>query len=179
MTDSLFAGVQIKTRRFLLRSLRVEDVSERYLAWFSGAGATHIVASPRSVNDLRAFVAERACRPDVLFLGIFEEQGLHIGNVKYEPVDRSAGEAVMGIFVGDPAWQGQGVGPEVIAASGAWLRDCHGIARLVLGVARDNQRAIRAYKKLGFSRASTDQIPRHPNVDAMVLDTRYLHNVYS
>lgn len=175
MTKSPFAAVRIKTRRFLLRSLRTEDVNERYLTWFSGAGATHITASPRSVDDLRSFVAERAGRPDVLFLGIFEDQGLHIGNVKYEPVDVAAAEAVMGIFVGDPAWQGQGVGPEVIAASGAWLRDCHGIARLLLGVARDNPRAIRAYEKLGFSRASTERIPLHPHINAMVLDTRYLH----
>lgn len=153
----------IDTPRFHLRPLREDDVTERYLEWFEDATARkHITAAAQTntLDDLRAYIAARRGRADVLFLGIFgRTSGLHIGNIKYEPVDDRARFAVMGILIGDPAYRGTGAGPEVIAASAWWLEANRGIHEIVLGVHRNNDAAIRAYERVGFVVAGTPHLP--------------------
>jgi ribosomal-protein-alanine N-acetyltransferase len=147
-------SVRIDTDRFVMRELSERDVTQRYLDWFSDSETkTYISSAPTTKNlvDLRRYVAERMGRADVLFLGIFDKaSGLHIGNVKYEPVDATLRYAVMGILVGDAAFRGKSVAAEVLRASGLWLKEHRNIDQIVLGVDRDNTGAIRAYEKVGF-----------------------------
>lgn len=143
----------ISTTRFLLRPLTVADVSERYLSWLLEGRTQRFISGARGDNnmdELRAYVAQRETRDDVLFLGIFTHDGTHIGNIKYEPIDRASAVAVVGILIGESAWRGHGVAGEVMSASAYWLRDNRGIHTIVLGVDRDNRPGIRAYEKLGF-----------------------------
>lgn len=153
---------EIVTPRFVLRDLREEDITPRYLEWFTDPAAQkHIAAAAgtHTLSQLRAYLAERTGRPDVLFLGIFDRTtGAHVGNVKYEPVDAAQGYAVMGILIGDPAYRGKGVAGEVIGASGRWLRASAGITDIVLGVQRDNAAAIQAYQRAGFVVEPTPRI---------------------
>ncbi len=48
--------------------------------------------------------------------------------------------------------QAQGIGPEAIHLIARWLIEGRGHHRLTIDPATDNQRAIRAYEKLGFRR---------------------------
>ena len=157
---------EIATPRFILRDLRQEDITDRYLEWFvDPAAQQHITAaaSTRTLAQLRDYLAERIGRRDVLFLGIFDKTtGAHIGNVKYEPVDAAQGHAVMGILIGDAGYRGKGVAGEVIAASARWLQAHEGIREIVLGVHRDNAAAIQAYERVGFV---VEPIPRLPVTD--------------
>jgi RimJ/RimL family protein N-acetyltransferase len=170
-------GVRIETPRFFLRSLVAEDATERYATWLAEASAQRFIAAARGAPDLEAlkgYIVQRIGRPDVLFLGIFlRENALHIGNIKYEPVDAEQGYAVMGILIGDPDWRGKGVATEVIEASALWLQANRGIAEIVLGVARDNAAAIRAYLSAGFQMEKTDRITMDPQVNLSMV--RRLH----
>lgn len=156
--------IEIRTERFRLRELQVEDATERYLGWLrDGSTSRHIVAAADTadLDRLRSYVRERAGRADVLFLGIFEAvTGLHIGNIKYEPVDSELGYAIMGILIGDTAYHGKGVAGEVLAASARWLQANRGIGEIVLGVSPDNTAAIRAYEKAGFVVAPSPHIAK-------------------
>lgn len=161
----------IATARFRLRPLRPEDASERYSRWLDGDGARAIEASraPHGVAQLQDYIRARTGRPDVLFLGIFaRDDGSHVGNVKYEPVDEARGFAVMGILVGEAGWRGRGVAAEVIEASARWLHANRGVREIVLGVEQDHASAIRAYEKLGFRIENTDRIPAKAGALAMV-----------
>lgn len=153
---------EILTPRFVLRDLRQEDITPRYLEWFSDPAARkHIAAAAdtQTLPRLREYLAARTGRADVLFLGIFDRAtGVHVGNIKYEPIDAARGYAIMGILVGDPAYRGKGVAGEVIAASGRWLRASAGITDIVLGVHRDNDAAIQAYQRAGFVVEPTPRI---------------------
>ncbi len=155
--------VSIDTDRFLLRPLTVSDATDRYLSWFDDDQvALYIKASHQrqSVASLATFIQEREQRPDVLFLAIIvREAGEHIGNIKYEPIDRQAGYAVMGILIGEGAWRGKGVAGEVIRASANWLNRTLGIKRILLGVARENTMAINAYRRMGFVEGGYQVIP--------------------
>jgi RimJ/RimL family protein N-acetyltransferase len=165
--------VTLETARFHLRSLTVDDVSERYRSWFNADTARMGIASARhtpSLQELRDFIAARADRPDVVFLGIFaKESGEHIGNIKYEPIDRERRYAVMGILVGEKPWWGKGVTAEVLRATASWLAEQCGTQEIVLGVMKDNLLARRSYEKVGFRARPTDRIRIDPRIhDAMV-----------
>jgi RimJ/RimL family protein N-acetyltransferase len=156
-------SLQIQTERFILRPLAVTDVSERYLGWLGDVTAKRYItaaATTQALADLERYVGERAGRDDVVFLGIFTKGGSHIGNIKYEPVDSTAGFAIMGVLIGDPDYRGKGVTSEVLKASAEWLREHRAVTQIVLGVSADNHAAIRAYEKAGFVVASTPYIPK-------------------
>jgi len=141
----------------------VGDVSDRYAGWLRDQAALQFINAAASQPDLvalRQYVSERSGREDVVFLGIYDRStGLHLGNVKYEPIDSELGYAIMGILIGEPDWRGKGVAGEVLLASGEWLRQHRNIRQIVLGVSRTNTAAVYAYEKAGFVEESTAFIP--------------------
>ena len=153
--------------RFRLRELTEADISERYVCWFSDPDAQRYIVTSKqapTAASLREYVRQRANRSDVLFLGIFDKAtGLHIGNVKYEPVDSAQGYAVMGILIGEPGFRGKGVAREVLSASGQWLKLHRGIKQVLLAVNRDHLGAIRAYEKAGFLKVTSKHITQQDN----------------
>lgn len=154
----------ISTDRFHLRELTADDVTQRYLQWFRNADAKKFIAasaSTQELSDLRDYVLTRIGRPDILFLGIFDKaNGAHIGNIKYEPVDRVAGVAVMGILIGDASYRGKRVATEVLRATAFWLEANCGITKVALTVHAGNISAIRAYRAVGYKVAQSPHTAR-------------------
>lgn len=147
-------ALRIETSRFFLRPLEPADATERYASWFLDAEVKRYIAGAQvtpTVGDLRRYIEARAGKADVLFLGVFtKDGGTHIGNIKFEPVDRAASRAVLGIMIGDASWRGRGAALEVIVDVNAWLAKNWGIREIVLGVERAHAAAVRAYEKAGF-----------------------------
>ena len=168
-------SVIIITSRIILRSLVEADVSERYLGWFINTNSTKdfIVATPKmkKLSDLLFYIQERVNRKDVVFLGMFDrDNGLHIGNIKYEPINFEAGYAVMGILIGDPEYRGKGIATEVLMASAEWLKQNLSIKKILLGVEGDHETAIKAYLKAGFKmEESPFIINSDPTIKTMAL----------
>ncbi len=156
--------VNIITERFLLRELLERDATERYLNWFDDSETKKFITSAsttHSLSVLRQYILQRIGRNDILFLGIFENKsGLHIGNIKYEPVNTDLGFAIMGIMIGDLEYRGKGVGTEVLIASAQWLKVNRNINQILLGVSKNNPVAIRSYEKAGFLIEDTPYLPR-------------------
>ncbi len=152
----------IQTARFILRPLTPDDASERYSRWLDDEQARRFIVGSRAPHDpmaLRAYIAERCGRTDVLFLGIFTQDGsCHIGNIKFEPVDELAGYAVVGVLIGEPAWRRKGATVEALEASIAWLAEHRGVREVVLGVEREHVAAIHAYTRAGFAIEATSRI---------------------
>jgi len=157
--------VEMNSERLLLRELTEDDVTDRYLGWLrDGDAMKFITAASRTkgMQDLKEYVCQRIGRDDVLFLGIFDkESGLHIGNIKYEPVDPAEGYAVMGILIGDPGCRGKGVGTDALVTSAKWLKEHRGIRQIVLGVYEDNVAGVKSYEKAGFVVADTPYIEKY------------------
>ena len=122
----------------MLRDLGPSDVTERYLEWLGEPEAQkNITATTASLSALMQYVVERTGRTDVLFLGIFDAlNGVHIGNIKYEPVNSALGYAIVGVLIGDVAYRGRGVATEVLRASTAWLKANRQIHQFLLGLRR-------------------------------------------
>jgi ribosomal-protein-alanine N-acetyltransferase len=167
-----FFNAEISTNRFTLKLLNLGDVTQRYADWLNNSSTNQYISSRLSLKELKSYVAERCNRDDVLFLGIFNKvDGLHIGNIKYEPVNTQQSYAVMGILIGDAAWRGKGVACEVILASASWLHRNKSINHIILGVNKSNAAAIRAYQKIGFIEKSSNYLPDQETENTtMILD---------
>lgn len=167
-----FFNAEISTNRFTLKPLNLSDVTQRYADWLNNSSTNQYISSRLSLKELKSYVAERCNRHDVLFLGIFNKvDGLHIGNIKYEPVDTQQSYAVIGILIGDAAWRGKGVASEVILASASWLHKNKSINHIILGVNKSNAAAIRAYQKIGFIEKSSKYLPDQETENTtMILD---------
>ncbi len=174
------AYVLILTNRFILKPLTLSDVTDRYAGWLNDPSTSQFISVKLARANLEKYVGERLNREDILFLGIFNKiDGLHIGNIKYEPIDSQKGFAVMGILIGEAFWRGKSVASEVILASAFWLNENKKINQIVLGVSNLNFAAIRAYQKIGFIEKSFENFPNIYNKNiTMILDMKSLLRAY-
>jgi len=96
---------------------------------------------------------------------------LHIGNIKFEPVNSEIGYTIMGIFIGDFEYRGKGGLKKVLSASTQWLKAPRNISHIWLAVEKVNTAAVRACEKVGFVIRDTKLIPKvSDNSLTMVLD---------
>lgn len=144
----------VETERFYLRCLKISDVSNRYLGWMNDKETMRYIVSgslTHTLDSLNKYVEAKSLKADCLFLGIFEKNSnLHIGNIKYEPIDMENKKAIMGVLVGEKSWRGKEVFSEILIASSNWLNVNLGITDIILGVDLTNINAIKAYEKTGF-----------------------------
>lgn len=151
---------KIETDRFFLRKLNAADATEKYLNWITDEFANKYIlnkASFFSLESLVEYIEEKNARDNVLFLGIFTNNNIHIGNIKYEPINVNAGFAVMGILIGDSEFRGVNAAGEVIKYTASYLKNVYSISKIVLGVERDNFSAIKAYERIGFTIDHSDR----------------------
>ena len=73
-----------------------------------------------------------------------------IGNIQYaEEADPDYRHAGIDLFL-DTAHQGQGFGPDAVRMIARYLFEVRGHHRLTIDPAASNERAIRAYRRVGF-----------------------------
>ena len=160
------SGIMIHTARFYLRPLVLQDVSNKYLDWFGDVDVMrYIEASSNRLDrsNLEDYVRYHINRRDTLFLGIFTKDAVHIGNIKYQPIDLQTRIATMGILVGEKEWRGRGVASEVIKSSAEWLKTKYKIMQIKLSVDPQNQAALNAYLKSGFKQYDFHEHIDRPN----------------
>ena len=88
-------------------------------------------------------------------MGIFTKlKHKHVGNIKYEPINRQNKSATLGIMIGDKKYRNKGIGFETIKISMDWLNKNYNIKKIKLGVDINNLQAIHLYKKLSFKISS-------------------------
>lgn len=116
-----------------------------------------VLADPTVAPWWGSFDAEKLRRdvlepPPEIASFVIEVEGSVAGFIQYreenEPDCRHAG---IDIAVGSP-WQGRGIGPEAIRVLARHLFEERGHHRLTIDPATANERAIRAYERVGFRR---------------------------
>jgi aminoglycoside 6'-N-acetyltransferase len=91
-----------------------------------------------------------AAQDEVVFA--IEHDGELIGSVQYyEETDPDYRHAGIDIFL-TSSRHGEGLGPETLRVLARYLFDERGHHRIVIDPAADNERAIRAYERVGFRR---------------------------
>ena len=75
--------VEVATKRFLLRQLTKDDISDKYLSWLKIEENPYIEYGKNhsTLEELKVYVSERKKKRDVLFLGIFTINKTHIDDI--------------------------------------------------------------------------------------------------
>ena len=97
--------------------------------------------------------AEAADRHDPdsgLYWYVIAEDDLDVGTVWIELLPAGS-EAVLGVFLGDAAYFGLGIGTAAIELAIAAFRRAYRQLPIVLRVRRSNARAIACYRRVGFT----------------------------
>lgn len=134
--------------------LEPEHVGAHYVGWLNDASMNRFLESRFAVHDeasVRAFVDACLANPDVLFLGVRHlAAGRHVGNVKLD-VSRVHGRAEVGILIGDPDVQGQGLATRAISVLCRIAGEQLGLRKLTAGCYASNKGSERAFTKAGFT----------------------------
>jgi len=97
-------------------------------------------------------IAELLDADDDTSILVLEVDGTVAGQIQFsEEMTPDYRHAGIDLFVGT-AWQGRGLGPASIRLVARYLFDVRGHHRLTIDPALANERAIRAYEKVGFRR---------------------------
>ena len=144
--------VHFKTKRFVIRNLKVSDVNISYLKWFKDKqNIKYIEFKPNNnLSSLKKNVKEQAFKKNTLFLGIFDNKKNHIGNIKFHNVYNGSSSCSLGILIGSNKWKNKGVGTEVIESCANYLFKVYKILNIYLGVYAKNKAAIKLFSRSGF-----------------------------
>jgi GNAT superfamily N-acetyltransferase len=139
-----------------VRALRLEMLADAPLAYLE----TIDEAAARPHAEFQARIAGNATGPDSgQFLA--EAEGRLVGQAgAFAPLGTYGVTLVYAVYV-TPDWRGRGVLGQLVDAVAAWSRES-GRSWLELEVVVGNDRAVRAYRRLGFR--DTGRRARHPTI---------------
>ena len=145
--------VELKTDRFVLRTLEPEDASERYLGWLNDPEVTRYLQArftDYSIDLLRQYIVSHDNVTRFLF-GIFTQDGLHIGNYSFR-VNKLHEKANIGVMVGDKEYWGKGVIIESRTAILDFAFDVLGLFKIKGAALSNNRAAVFNYQRQGWAR---------------------------
>jgi len=146
----------LTTSNYLLRPIDLRnDNLQNYLQWMRDVESNQYILGVNpsfTLDELKIYVAEKNSSASAVLLGIYtKDEGVHIGNVKLEPlVVGSTG--VLGILIGDKNMRGKGVGFEVITELLKYAFNTLSLDYISLGVHSNNLPAIHLYERIGFKK---------------------------
>lgn len=143
--------------RVTLRPFRVEDIPT-LRRWHDDGAVMQYWAQPQPLVVEHQFEADLAPGGRFTVFGecgyfcIVDETGRPIGRLDYEGLRPPHLSCELGIFIGEQDAWGAGYGPEAVVLALDWLFNQRGAHRVWLTTQVTNERAQRAYEKVGFVR---------------------------
>ena len=147
-------NIQIFSEKYYLSSLVKIDGLSNYLPWMTNTLENQFILSAKanySINELCTFIDVYNKYENTILLGIYDKaNNNHIGNIKYDNINKLDKSAYLGILIGQREYRRIGVARQIIPISMRWLREHFGIEDIFLGVDNRNIHALNLYQKLGF-----------------------------
>lgn len=141
-------------KKVYLRPLLREDLTENYLKWINDQEITSFMETgifPSTLENLTSFYESvQSSNKDVILAIIYKKTDKHIGNARLGPINWVHRKSYFGIMIGDKSIWGKGIGTEVTELILDYAFNRLNLNKVSLGVAVDNKKAIRSYKKAGF-----------------------------
>ncbi|HXG40329.1 MAG TPA: GNAT family protein [Candidatus Limnocylindrales bacterium] len=130
------------------------DNLRAFLRWYSDpevARLTRYQDGPMRADEIERFFAARVIGPEAFALAIHvRETGRLIGTCAFSQLDPDNGSALFHITIGERDSWGRGYGTEATRLMLELGFERLGLHRIALSVFEFNERAIRAYRKVGF-----------------------------
>ncbi|MCX7844670.1 MAG: GNAT family N-acetyltransferase [Candidatus Bipolaricaulota bacterium] len=143
--------MELRGERLRLREFRATDLAQTR-RWVADPQIARWIlpAWPLLPASWDAWLQRVYTSPDSRHFAIVLHDGRHIGNVSLHSIRWQEGVAEVGIVLGEKDCWGQGYGPEALRLLVRYAFEELGLKKLVLHVHRENVRALRAYRKVGF-----------------------------
>ena len=146
-------AINLESERLIYKALSLNHCTQEYVDWMNDDDVVKYLQSggDYTFKKLENFLIEQE-QKNILFWAIhLKESKKHIGNIKIDPIDHNKKSGEYGILMGDKKKWGKGFGKE---ASRRILKYCFEDLKfneITLGVKKDNNKAVKFYKKMGFT----------------------------
>ena len=152
MKNSIQSRVTLETQRLSLVPLSRSHSSKRYVNWLNDERVNKYLETKKGytismLNEYLNSIEES----DICAWAIhLKETGMHIGNIKIDPIDQRNMNAEYGILIGERSSWGNGYAYEASKKVFDFCFTDMKLRKITLGVVSKNKSAVKLYKRMGF-----------------------------
>ncbi len=147
-------GKELVGETILLRDIKVEDCSQKYVDWLQDKDTNRFLESrlmPQNIDTVRQFVQNTlASAINYMFAIVDKNTGEHIGNIKVGPIHPIYKSAILGYLIGDKNYWGKGVATEAVKLATIFCFEELKLNKVSAGVIAPNIASARVLEKVGF-----------------------------
>lgn len=139
--------------KIFLRNLRYKDINRNYLKWFKIQKISKYINSSskfKTLKDLKHYFLQKKKLKKILFLAILNYEKKHIGNIKFETINKNSKKIYMGILIGDSNYINKGISKKVFEKVKNKFFKKFKTNKYYLTVDTSNKIAVKAYLKNNF-----------------------------
>jgi RimJ/RimL family protein N-acetyltransferase len=166
--------IRLHCGRFLIRTIKPEDASERWAAWIADPEAA-LTLNPRGQklnrNEIVEYIGNFDQRTHLL-LGIFDKASrLHVGILRLD-IDHKVHHALINLFIGEPGYRNLGVTSEILIPALDYAFSTR-IETIIASVLLRHKRLIKYMLKTGWQMDPRPHALIKSNINGMMLEARY------
>ena len=163
--------MQFSDSDLYIRQLKVSDINNRYIKWFSDDDVTEFLEARNiSIAESKSYLKNgHLTGMYYLFAICLVKDDLHIGNIKIGPIKRKEGISDLVTVIGDKNYWGKGVASIAIRKAIKLGFDEGKIRKFVASINSLNIGSVNAYMKAGFKKEATVYNYFYNKIDNKVL----------
>mgnify|MGYP000583769488 CR=1 FL=1 len=145
--------IELNSERLVLEPLSIKHLSESYVSWINDVEVNKFLETRGgySIIQLEEYIINQQ-KKNILFWAIIEKKsGIHIGNIKIDPIELTTLSGEYGILMGEKRFWGKGFAREASELIISYCFKVLGLKQITLGVIEQNTNALKLYLSLGFS----------------------------
>jgi RimJ/RimL family protein N-acetyltransferase len=146
-------SVRIDCGRYLIRTIKADDASDRWAGWMSDREAVQMLNAAGQImkkSDIASYIKQFDQRSHLL-LGIFEkESGLHLGIFRID-IDRPTGRFLVFLLIGAPEHRNKGVTNDITVPFRDYFFEKLGLNTMLATALAHNHAIIHYFRKTGWT----------------------------
>jgi RimJ/RimL family protein N-acetyltransferase len=163
--------VRLDCGKYLVRTVTINDASDRWAEWMADPEATYMLNAPAKAmtkSDIVSYIKAFDQRTHML-LGIFETSGKHLGFLRID-IDPTLGRFLVNMMIGEPEYRNKGVTNDITVPFRDYFYETLGLKTMLATALSHNQPIIHYLLKSGWN--LDKKIERHvkSNADGTMLD---------
>ena len=143
----------LESERLIYKPLSLAHLSQDYVEWLNKPEVYRYLESGGNYTmEMLNIFLEEVEKKQILFWGIHTKtNGIHIGNIKIDPISKRHGTGEYGILMGCITEWGKGYAKEASQSIIDFCFNVENLRKITLGVVLDNISAVKMYEILGFT----------------------------
>jgi RimJ/RimL family protein N-acetyltransferase len=165
-------SVSIDCGKYLIRSINVDDASDRWASWMTDPEALYMLNAPArnlKKTDLIDYI-NRFDQKSRLLLGVFEQKtGSHIGILTID-IDHADGRFLVNLLIGEPEYRNKGVTNDITVPFRDYFFETLGLNKIMATALARNHVIIHYLVKTGWKLEKTLERHVKSHADGTMLD---------